>query len=733
MNAVKSRAGMLQWPQIQSHVLFAVILFVGIPASFVLYVVVDKSVERVNQVQFDREANAAHGVLRIRLESYTSALYALRAQFVSEKAIDRRHFQSVVRAMEIGRRYPYLASINYAAHVPAHRKAAFETAVRADTSVDPAGYPSFAITPPGERPEYFVIVYLEPEQGYDFAFGLDIGANPRASDPERIARALRDGRDSGSITASAQPFRVNDGLRTDYLAVRLAVYKNGMPVETVDQRRQAYVGSVGAAFSIEKIIRQALAVNDLQHLRCRLFDLGVAGRKDGEGAGADRLLLFDTANPPGLASNAADAADPLTHFIYRVRIEIANRLWEFEYSAPRRMVMSGIDRALAPLALGGALLITLLIAGIVYSLASAHRRAVSIAETIAHDLRASETGLAEVQRTAHMGNWTLDPQTWTMNWSDEACRVFGLPAPAGSVPFSAFLARVPDDDRALVDHAIRSAVANHQDGDVEHRIMAEGGEVWWLRTMARPGMPNRDGLVTGLFMDITVRKQLAENLMSSREELQALYRELVDIQERERRRFSRELHDVIGQNLTALYINLDIIKSQLHGDSQAAVTARLVDASQLLHATTDAIQNVMAEMRPPMLDDYGLLAALQWYASQFTGRTGIQVTVTGDDKMQRLPAAAEIALFRVAQEALNNVLKHARACHVAVSVQRGPAQCMMSIVDDGTGLRAGDATAGRRPGLGMVTMRERMQAIGGTISVNNAAGHGTQVELRVPC
>lgn len=687
---------------------------------------------RVNQLQFDREAHAANSILDSRLHAYGQLLYALRAQFVGDKPVDRAHFRRVVRSLNIDQRYPGSISLNFAAYVPAEGRERFESSVRADRSVNRDGYPKFAIKPPGLRPEYFVIVYLEPMEGAEFAFGLDLGANPMARDPQKVVHAMRDGRDSGNITASAQPLRVKLGQEVIYLALRLAVYQAGKPADTVEQRRQAYLGSVGAAFNVEGLIREALATNTLRHMRCRMYDLGLISHKGAADFGSDKRLLFDTGLAPGQRVAATAGDEPSPHFVYRGRVEIADRVWEFEYSANRSTVISGLDKSLAPAALGSGLLITLLLFGIVHALSTSRRRAVAIASDITRDLRDSETGLAEAQRIAQLGNWALDPATLTMSWSAETHRMFGVQPASGVLPYAVFLQQVHPGDRVAVDKAIRSSLVSGQDVDIEHRITISDGSVRWVHTIAKPGTRNRLGHVPGIVMDITARKRAADDLIATQEQLRALSRRLVDIQESERRQFSRELHDVVGQNLTALSINLDIVKTQIAVDRNDAVLARLDDSSQLLQATTEAIENVMSEMRPPMLDDYGLIPALKWYARQFAARTGIEVDVQGDDDMQRLTPAAEIALFRVAQEALNNVAKHARARQVAVRIQREPSQCVMAVTDDGEGFSAAAAPR-RRPGLGMVTMRERMQAIDGTIRVDGNPGTGTRVELRVPC
>jgi two-component system sensor histidine kinase UhpB len=230
-----------------------------------------------------------------------------------------------------------------------------------------------------------------------------------------------------------------------------------------------------------------------------------------------------------------------------------------------------------------------------------------------------------------------------------------------------------------------------------------------------------------------IANEITRDLRNSTEQIQAMSRQLVEVQETERRQFSRELHDRVGQNLTALSINLDILKSQVSGNGNDSFRNRLNDAAALLESTADAIENVMSELRPPMLDDYGLLPALQWYANEFYRRTGIRVSVEGDEHMKRLPQTSEIALFRIAQEALNNVAKHAHAGHVEIALSRSSTELVMAVTDDGIGLDSASGAAGRRrPGLGMVTMRERTQAVEGRFEIARAPGGGTRVEVRVP-
>jgi NO-binding membrane sensor protein with MHYT domain/two-component sensor histidine kinase len=225
------------------------------------------------------------------------------------------------------------------------------------------------------------------------------------------------------------------------------------------------------------------------------------------------------------------------------------------------------------------------------------------------------------------------------------------------------------------------------------------------------------------------RRELETRVSERTAELSRANRKIVEVQESERQELSRELHDRVGQNLTALGINLDILRTQGLSQGRADLRARLEDSIALVEATADAIENVMTELRPPMLDDHGLLSALQWYAKQFSQRTGIEVTVRGEEPARRPGQEIEITLFRIAQEALNNVAKHARAAHVDLALEQSDTESVLSMSDDGVGF---DPQALSGPGRGMATMRERAQSVGGYFEVRAAPNDGTRIMVRIP-
>jgi signal transduction histidine kinase len=215
-------------------------------------------------------------------------------------------------------------------------------------------------------------------------------------------------------------------------------------------------------------------------------------------------------------------------------------------------------------------------------------------------------------------------------------------------------------------------------------------------------------------------------------QLQALTRRLVELQESERKDLARELHDRVGQSLTALNINLAILRDGFSG-YDAGMRSRLQDSLTLVESTTRAIENVASDLRPPMLDYQGLRSALGWYGRQFSARSGIAVSVRADAPDERAAVDVEIALFRIAQEALNNVAKHAHARDVVITLKFQGPEYVMSVADDGMGLQAaGEHLAPMRPGLGMVTMRERAQAVGGRLSIEPRPGGGTRLTVSVP-
>ncbi len=266
-------------------------LGLGIAVSILLHFVMKDNVKGEAQLRFERQASDTKHVIEVRIHSYADVMYGLRALF-SASSVSRREFHRYVAGLELAHRYPGFWTFNYAEWVPHEAKARLEARVRKDTSLDPSGYPNFRIIPPGDRPEYYVLTYLEPMAGNESVFGLDISVNPAAKNPRAIAEALASARDSAKLTSSGQLLR-QKGFTG--LSMRLPVYRSGMPVETVEQRRAAYLGSVGAGFRVKELMRGVLDDHALEVMRFKLYEVGPAESYAAakQTVSADRLL-FDS-------------------------------------------------------------------------------------------------------------------------------------------------------------------------------------------------------------------------------------------------------------------------------------------------------------------------------------------------------------------------------------------------------------------------------------------------------
>ncbi|MGI5915301.1 MAG: PAS domain S-box protein [Anaerolineae bacterium] len=227
---------------------------------------------------------------------------------------------------------------------------------------------------------------------------------------------------------------------------------------------------------------------------------------------------------------------------------------------------------------------------------------------------------------------------------------------------------------------------------------------------------------------------LFQAVARQREELRALTGRLAEAEESERRRVAQELHDQVGQTLSVLGINLSFLRAQMPAELLDTMGSHLDDSMGLLEQAIDRTRNVMADLRPPVLDDYGLVAALRWYGVQFATRTGISVNIEGTEPSPRLDAPVEIGLFRIAQEALTNVAKHARARNVTITVNEDEDRGVLclTVVDDGIGFNPikPDERNDHR-GWGLLSMNERAEAVGGRLHIESSPGKGTQLVVEV--
>jgi signal transduction histidine kinase len=240
-------------------------------------------------------------------------------------------------------------------------------------------------------------------------------------------------------------------------------------------------------------------------------------------------------------------------------------------------------------------------------------------------------------------------------------------------------------------------------------------------------------VISVLLASIRKRKRTERQLENSQEQLRSLTWRLARAQETERKMISRELHDQIGQNMTILGVNLNILRSLIPQSAVDLIEARINDSLTLVRQTTERIRHLMSDLRSPVLDDYGLAAAIDYYAKQCAQRTGLHIAVKGDEAGLRLPPPVESTVFRIVQEALTNVVKHAQASEVVINVGVVGNRLQVSVEDNGIGYDTTNLTGtSGNHGWGLLTMTERALAIGGVCRVQSRPGLGTHVIVEVP-
>jgi len=287
------------------------------------------------------------------------------------------------------------------------------------------------------------------------------------------------------------------------------------------------------------------------------------------------------------------------------------------------------------------------------------------------------------------------------------------------------------------------------DGDdvtaFEARCLTQDGEAHWILWNATP-LPE-EGVILATGRDITRRKQAEAAVQRSEEHYRDLFHQsyqmqenlrrmsdrVLRVQEHERTRISRDLHDEVGQALTAVNLNLAMIRNSL-GDITPEISRRIADSQHLIEDTMANIHNFSRELRPAMLDDLGLLPALRNYVKSFTARAGLPVELdtTQSEHVEKLDATRKMVVYRIIQEGLTNVVKHADASHVEIIITGSSHDIRVQLSDDGRGFTPGAAPDARNPGLGLLGLAERVRLVGGEFSSTSSPAHGTVLRAVIP-
>jgi PAS domain S-box-containing protein len=349
--------------------------------------------------------------------------------------------------------------------------------------------------------------------------------------------------------------------------------------------------------------------------------------------------------------------------------------------------------------------------------------------------RKKDQSLAEAQRIAHLGSWHWDIETNELAWSDEVYRVFGIHPQEFRATYDAFLQSVHPDDRQAVEEAVNRSLADPSAPySVEHRVVRPDGSERIVHERAEVtfddgGRPIR---MIGTVQDITERKRAEELLQRSQGELRRLSAQVLSAQEEERKRIARELHDGIGQSLSALKFLLEnrlqgMEKNSLPGDLQA-----LGSMVPMIQNAIEEVRRMQTDLRPPILDDLGILATISWFCREYEKvYADIQIERELQVQEAEIPGPLRTVIYRVLQEAMNNVAKHSRAKRVRLSLSKiKDGEIQLRVEDDGLGFDLQKALLEERTGhgFGLNSMRERTELSGGSFSIESQRGRGTVLQ-----
>jgi len=348
---------------------------------------------------------------------------------------------------------------------------------------------------------------------------------------------------------------------------------------------------------------------------------------------------------------------------------------------------------------------------------------------IAAQLERERARLVEAQEVAKMGSWEAELPSLNVIWSEQTHRIFETDPSRFHPTRAEFREFIHPEERAKVDAALVASLGKRSPSTVEYRIVMPDGRVkvleeHWQAFHDEEGKPIR---VAGTCRDVT-------EAVRAEEELRRLSGQLLRLQDEERRRIARDLHDSTGQDLVALATTL----SQLHALIPSSSRKSRSLASQCQALADQCIRDVRTLsylLHPPMLDEAGLEDAIRHYAGGFTERTGIEVELEIAPRLGRMKPHAELALFRVVQESLTNIQRHSGSLKAKIRTERGPGKFTLEISDKGSGISGSlRRRNGKTPfgfGVGIPSMHERVALIGGQLDIESSGG-GTTVRVTMP-
>lgn len=424
----------------------------------------------------------------------------------------------------------------------------------------------------------------------------------------------------------------------------------------------------------------------------------------------DNAAIHEETLPNGLA-------------VYAVSQKIPLSAWTVHLRMPKESLDKPVQRAWLMIILAGlgALFLTALLASLVaHSIAARRRVEMEGAEQV---LRRSEAWRLLAVETADIGTWHWRFGSDTIEWCERCRRLCGLAKHLNS--YDAFLAAIHPDDREAVDHAMQQCLHDKTPYEVNFRAQLTDGNVRWLRVSGQvPAQgSNKAAGIYGVIVNIDKQKR-------AEAEHRLLLTRLNSAQEDERRRIARDLHDRVGQTVAGLSLRLK--RLEVEASSPATLDA-CNELKKMISDISQDIHRAAVELRPTALDDIGLRDALSTLLDGWRSQTGIDLDVfmRGLDGPRPAPVI-ETTVYRIIVELLTNIVKHAEATAVSVTLDRRPGQLILIVEDNGRGFADGSTMPSSQRHLGLLGIRERLELVNGHLKIESEIGAGTAIFVRIP-
>ncbi|CAM2188736.1 two-component system, NarL family, sensor histidine kinase UhpB [Paraburkholderia sacchari] len=473
----------------------------------------------------------------------------------------------------------------------------------------------------------------------------------------------------------------------------------------------------------------AVAALDAQ----RLFEPILAAQPDlalAVHAGQPAVEVFHSAPTEGAE------VTPGARFEHRDTLAFGGAILTLDASTDGSPLVTGAAACAAAILLAGAAAAALC-AWLAYRLARATAAPALAPDPASTDASLNEARMMGIIRSSMEAIITVDEAQRIVIFNPAAEFIFGLSAmEAIGAPLARF---IPERFRSAherhVDQFGATGVTERQMGRQQRVLfgLRANGEEFPIEASISQIRDASGKLYTVMLRDITERLRAENSLKRSREELRELSANLQNVREAEKTRIARELHDDLGQQLTALKIDLSALAHRLAGAINDDIAARLDGMSKLIDSTVRAVRRIAADLRPVMLDDLGLVPAIEWLANDFTSRYGIEVQRHIHTGGAAFSSAAASSLFRIVQEALTNVARHAEASIVILTLEVDGQRCTLRVTDNGRGAQdaAGDPLrrASHDKSFGLLGIRERAHMFNGVVEIDTAPGEGFAITI----